>query len=100
MGALVMVWQRPQQGRTVALAPKDGGREQQLDRAGPRLGLGKGLDLGVFFHRGVVGHQRVDGAIGQRGGQRVAVGLLAQRRNQAGAAVEVADVVLRSAAAS
>jgi hypothetical protein len=32
----------------------------------------------------VVGHQRVDGAVGQRGAQRIAVALLAQRRRSGG----------------
>jgi hypothetical protein len=42
----------------------------------------------------VVGHQRVDGAVGQRRTQGVAVALLAQGRVQPGTAVEETDVGL------
>ncbi len=60
--------------------------QQQLQPGGAGLGLGEGQGLGVLVDRRVVGHQRVDGAVGQRRAQRVAVALLAQRRRQAHAA--------------
>jgi hypothetical protein len=66
--------------------------QQQFQPGGARFGLGEGQRLGIFVDRGVVGHQRVDGAVGQALAQRIAVALLAQRRRQAHAAVEVADV--------
>ena len=42
----------------------------------------------------MIGDQRIDGAVSQRGRQRIAVALLAQHGHHTGAAVEVADIVL------
>jgi hypothetical protein len=47
------------------LAPFERQAQQQLQPGGAGLGLGKRQGLGVFVHRRVVGHQRVDGAVGQ-----------------------------------
>jgi hypothetical protein len=66
------------------LRPLERQAQQQLQPGGAGLGFGKGQGLGVFVDRVVVGHQRVDGAVGQRGAQRIAVALLAQRRATGG----------------
>jgi hypothetical protein len=80
------------QASAVLLRPLAGQAQQQLDRGGAGLGFGKGERLGVAVHRVVVGHQGVDGAVGQARAQRVAVALLAHRRLQAQAAVVKANV--------
>ena len=51
--------------------------------------------FGVFVHRRMVGTQRVDGAVGESGTQRVAVALAAQRRRQIAVWIEITDVHLR-----
>lgn len=83
---------RARQSGAALLAPLQGQRQQQFEPRRARLAFGERQGLGIGLHRRVVGHQRVDGAVGQPGGKRIAVALLAQRRVEPRAAVEVADV--------
>ena len=65
--------------------------EQGGEPGAPGRGLGERLALVVGVARLVVGGDRVDRAVGQRGDHRQPVGLLAQRRRQLGVGAEVAD---------
>ena len=81
-----------QRRASLALAPLERRAEQQLEAGRARLGFGERQVLGVLADRRVVADERVDGAVGERGADRVAVALLAQRRHQPHRRVEVADV--------
>ena len=80
------------QRQSGAIRPLQGQRQQQLEAGGAGLRLRERRLLAVVVHRGVIRAQRVDAALGQAAGQRLAVALAAQRRDQVAVGVEVADV--------
>jgi hypothetical protein len=55
------------QAQVPALAPQQGQAEQQFEAGGAGRGLAEGQGLLVAADRRVIGHERVDRAVGQAG---------------------------------
>jgi hypothetical protein len=64
----------------VILSPFEGQAQQQFDTTGSGFGFCEWQGFFIALHRMMVRHQCVDGAVGQCGSQRLAIGLLTQRR--------------------
>ena len=73
-------------------APLERQAQKQLHTGSAGFAFGKRQGFGIFIHGRVVGHQRVNAAVGQTFAQSITVGLLAQRRVQAHTAVKVTHI--------